>query len=144
MPEKTAFIIDDTDANRIFFERLLAQAGFSTVSFATGAEVIKALTTTSEVVLAVVDMEIPDTSGLELTKRIRQQFPQACIVVATMHDEPSIMQSAFNKGCDIFLVKPHGFMDLFKGLTTRGTAIRADAPLIIDQYGLRRYIAISA
>lgn len=140
MSEKTAFIVDDIDANRIFFERLLTQAGFLSKSFGNGSDVLQALSQQDTLSLAVVDMEIPGTSGLELTKRIRLLFPEACIIVATMHDEPAIMTSAFQKGCDIFIVKPHGFMELFKRLTTRGSAIREDAPLVIDQYGPRQFI----
>ncbi len=144
MSEKNAFIVDDTDANRVFFERLLAQAGFAIQSFANGADTISALAKAEKLSLAVIDMEIPDTSGLELTRRVRLQFPEACIIVATMHDEPPIIASAFNKGCDIFIVKPHGFMELFKRLTTQGSAIREAAPLVIDQYGPRQYIAYTS
>jgi DNA-binding NarL/FixJ family response regulator len=97
--------------------------------------------------LAIVDMEMPDMSGLELTQRIRKKYPNACIIVATMYDERSLIESAYRRGCDIFLVKPHGFMDLFKKLTSAGTkGMRQEAPLIIDQYGLRpfRSSAVSA
>ena len=140
---KTALIVDDTDANRCFFERLLIQAGFEVKSASDGATAKNYLATLDQIDLAVLDIEISDISGLELTSRLRQRHDETCIVVATMHDERSIMDSAFSKGCDIFLVKPHGFVELFKRLTTLANSnLRTGTPVVIDQYGLRQYHAL--
>lgn len=140
--KKTALIVEDTDANRIFFERLLQQAGFDVIGASSGMEALRKLDESQSLALALIDMEIPGLSGLEMTTRIRQKFPDTCVVVATMHDERSLMQSAFAKGCDVFLVKPHGFMELFKRVTTEGTArLHENRPLVIDQYGPRAFTA---
>jgi CheY-like chemotaxis protein len=145
MNQKTALIVEDTAANRIFFERLLQQAGFEVVSVESGKEALHKASEYPSIALALIDMEIPDINGLELTYRLRMIFPDICIVVATMHDERSLMQSAFDKGCDVFLVKPHGFMELFKRLTTEGTAcIRENRPVVIDQYGPRAFKALAS
>jgi CheY-like chemotaxis protein len=138
--ENIALIIEDTDANRLFFERLMTQAGFKTHGVSTGRAALDFARETSGLALAIIDMEIPDVNGLELTLRLRRQYPNACLVVATMHDEPSLMESAFTRGCDVFLVKPHGFMDLFKRLTSGGAAsLHAGGPLVIDQFGQREF-----
>jgi two-component system chemotaxis sensor kinase CheA len=145
MNQKTALIVEDTPANRLFFERLLQQAGFEVTGVATGQEACQKMNECDSWSLALIDMEIPDISGLELTTRMRMRCPDACIVVATMHDERTLMQSAFDKGCDVFLVKPHGFMDLFKRLTTEGVAcVHESRPLLIDQYGPRVFKALAS
>lgn len=137
---RNALIIDDTDANRIFFERLVAQADFNVLSAGTGEKAMELCRVMPSLALAIVDMEMPDINGLDLTSKLRQRYPEVCIVVATMHDERSLMESAYARGCDIFLVKPHGFMDLFKKLTSIGVELlRDECPLIIDQYGLRSF-----
>jgi len=145
MAKKTALIVEDTAANRIFFERLLQQAGFDIIGVDTGREALSRLSELDTLALAVFDMEIPDVNGLEMTMRLRKKFPDTCVVIATMHDDPSLMHSAFDKGCDVFLVKPHGFMELFKRLTTEGTAsLHESRPLLIDQYGPRPFrVALS-
>lgn len=141
----TALVIDDTDANRQFFERLLAQAGFLIRSAANGTNALKIADELERLELAIIDMEIPDMSGLEIVARLRKRFPSACLVIATMHDERTLMDSAFARGCDLFMVKPHGFVELFKRLQTQGTeGLHASRPLVIDQYGLRNYGAYSA
>lgn len=140
MVQKKALILEDTAANRLFFERLLSQAGFEIIAAETGKEALDKIADEDVIDLAILDMEIPDITGLEMTVRLRARYPETCIVVATMHDERSLMQSAFNKGCDVFLVKPHGFMELYKRLTTDGsTGLHQNRPLIIDQFGPRAF-----
>lgn len=145
MSKNKALILEDTAANRMFFERLLTQAGFEIITAETGQEAIEKLEGEDSLALAVLDMEIPDITGLEMTVRLRKRYPDTCIVVATMHDERSLMQSAFDKGCDVFLVKPHGFMELFKRLTGGGGshALHENRPLVIDQYGPRQFTQIA-
>lgn len=142
MSEKIALVVEDTPANRMFFERLLQQAGYKVLSATTGKEALNHVDGLTNLELAVLDMEIPDTSGLDLTVRLRRVFEDCCIVVATMHDERSLMESAFNKGCDVFMVKPHGFMDLYKRLTTDGDkGLHESRPIVIDQFGMRPFQA---
>lgn len=140
MTTQVALVVDDNHHNRDFMERLLSHAGFEIRSAAGGKAALEAVATVGALSLAVVDMELPDMTGLQLTFELRRRFEKVCVVIATMHDERSLMESAFNKGCNVFLVKPHGFMELFKRITTEGVeAIREGPCVIIDQYGPRLY-----
>jgi len=141
MSKNNALIIEDTPANRDFFDRLIQQAGFETYPAARGDEALKIADSLDSLGLAIIDMQMPDISGLDLTYRLREKFPDACLIVATMHDERSLMESAFNKGCNIFMVKPHGFIDLFKVLSSQGIeSLVKQSPLTIDQHGLRPFV----
>jgi CheY-like chemotaxis protein len=140
MSKYKALIIEDTKANRIFFERFILSAGYDVISVETGKAALDQTADLADLALAIVDMEIPDSNGLDMTAELRERFPVCCIVVATMHDERSLMQSAYDKGCDVFLVKPHGFMDLFKKLTSDGSAhLHQNRPFVIDKFGLRPF-----
>ena len=89
---------------------------------------------------ALFQLTMPDMRGLEVTIALRERFPKALIVIATMYDAYSLMEEAFTKGCNVFLVKPHGFMELFKRLTTMEMdELRATQRLVIDQYGPREF-----
>jgi DNA-binding response OmpR family regulator len=133
-----ALVIDDTPANLDFLERLLKQAQFNIFGASSGKQAIEHLEELKTLTLAVVDMELPDASGLQLTQRIRALFPQAYIVVATMHDERSLMMDVFRAGGNCFMVKPHGFMELFKRVTTMDlNSLRDGECTVIDQYGPR-------
>jgi DNA-binding NarL/FixJ family response regulator len=90
--------------------------------------------------LAVIDMQLPDIAGLQLTYDLRKRFPNVYIVVATVHDERSLIDSVFQKGGNCFLVKPHGFMELYKRLTTVTLEkLRNSGYVIVDQNGPRVY-----
>ncbi|MEM9953701.1 MAG: response regulator [Chloroflexota bacterium] len=135
-----ALILEDTPANLQFFERLFSQAGFDIIPATTGKQALEQLNNQTDITLAVLDMEVPDCTGIEMTHILRQRYPDMCIVVATMHDSRTMMQDAFDVGCDVFLVKPHGFMELFKRLTTDGShVLHANRPIIIDQFGPRAF-----
>lgn len=134
-----ALVVEDEPANQDFFMRLITQAGFSVQGAPTAAEALEAAKAQPELGLVAVDLQLPDMPGLELISELRALLPEALLVVLTMWDEPAMITEAFGNGCDVFLVKPHGFMELYqrlKGLPeTRSELCRA----IIDQYGLRPY-----
>ncbi|MFW5772052.1 MAG: response regulator [Phototrophicaceae bacterium] len=140
MADRIALVVDDTPANRDFLERLLKQARFDVRGAGSGGDALAQMKAVDQLALAVIDIQLPDMSGLQLTERLRQRYPDAYLVVATMHDERSLMQSVFEKGGNCFLVKPHGFMDLFQRLTTASLDdLREGDPLMIDQYGPRPF-----
>jgi two-component system NtrC family response regulator len=140
MSERIALAVDDASANRDFLERLLNGAGFKVRSAGTGAAALQAIEGLSQLSLAMVDWKLPDTTGLELATVIRERFPDTYLIIATMYDERSMMEAAFNKGCNVFLVKPHGFMELFQKLTATDIRdLRTGPNLVIDQYGPRLF-----
>lgn len=139
--KKTALVIDDNLANREFLVRLLVTAGFEVHSGATAAAAIEYAKSVTSLDLAVLDMELPDMNGIQLTGTLRNMHGETYIIVATMHDERSLADSVFAKGGNVFLVKPHGFMELYKRLTTSDLNKMCDGPcMVIDQYGPRDVI----
>lgn len=140
MAERIALAVDDVSANRDFLERLLTGAQFKVLGAFSGGNALKVSADLKELALAVVDINLPDMTGLELSTQLRARFPEAYLVVATVMDERSVMEAAFAVGCNAFLVKPHGFMELFKRLTSSSTdELRASPQVIIDQYGPRQF-----
>jgi CheY-like chemotaxis protein len=135
-----ALVVDDAPANRDFAERLLGGAQFEVRGAATGALALEAIESVPALDLALVDWKLPDMTGLDLLGNVRARYPEACLVIATMYDDRARMDQAFEAGCNIFLVKPHGFMELFRRLTAGELqAMRSGPPTIIDQYGPRPY-----
>ncbi len=134
-----AVVVDDEPANRDFLERLLQQADFKVTGASTGAEALRAARAVPQLALALVDMELPDSTGLDVIKTLRAENAEALLIMATMHDDRSLISAAFKAGCDVFLVKPHGFMELYRRLKEVDSNTVALRRLIIDQYGPRPY-----
>ncbi len=59
--------------------------------------------------LFILDLELPDANGFEVLKTIRQQCPNAAILIYTMHEEPWILarlarlsiQGVVSKNCPV-------------------------------------------
>lgn len=138
MAERLALVVDDVGANREFLVRLLSGAKYKVISASTGTAAHQLIGTQDDLPLAIVDMKLPDMSGLDLITELRQKFPKAYLVVASMYDERTTMDKAFVAGCNVYLVKPHGFMDLFKRLMqSELVTLCAEPAMVIDQYGPR-------
>lgn len=138
MAERLALVVDDVGANREFVERLLNGAKFKVLSASTGKAALQIISEHDELSMAIVDMKLPDMSGLELVAQLRGKFTSAYLVVASMYDERSTMDKAFAAGCNVYLVKPHGFMELYQRLMRSELSVLLQDPRsIIDQYGPR-------
>ncbi|MBN2306205.1 MAG: response regulator [Anaerolineae bacterium] len=136
---RVALVIDDEPANRDFLVRLLEQAQMDVTGASTGEEALQISARMDCIHLLAVDNHLPDIKGVELVRRLRERYPKACIVMATMLDERALMAKAFEHGCDVFMVKPHGFMELFQRLQSDQLDSLMTEPQVIDQYGLRPY-----
>ena len=134
-----ALVIDDEPANRDFLERLLQTAAFKVVGASSGEDGLKAAKALPELALALVDQQLPDALGLDVISKLRADHPEALLVMATMHDDRPLIDRAFTAGVDVFLVKPHGFMELYRRLKEADANIALLRRLIIDQYGPRPY-----
>jgi DNA-binding NarL/FixJ family response regulator len=55
--------------------------------------------------VAVVDLSMPGMSGLELTRRIRAEFPRLPVLVLSMHDEEEYALRAFKAGANGYVTK---------------------------------------
>ena len=55
--------------------------------------------------LIFMDIRLPGLNGLQLTQRIKTDFPNIHIAILTSYDHPEYRQAAFQYGADRFFVK---------------------------------------
>jgi DNA-binding NarL/FixJ family response regulator len=55
--------------------------------------------------LAIVDISLEGTSGIQLTERIKSQFPHLPVLILTMHDEALYAKDAFEAGARGYVTK---------------------------------------
>jgi len=72
--------------------------------------------------LVIMDISLPDVSGIDLTRQIRQLIPQARILMVSMHAQPEYIAEAFQAGATGYVVKESAAARLLQGLeaVTRG------------------------
>ena len=62
--------------------------------------------------LILLDLSLPDRSGLELLPLLRDSLPQTRVVMMSMHNDPTQVRVALDRGCAGFVVKEAAPMEL--------------------------------
>jgi CheY-like chemotaxis protein len=122
-----AWVVEDNDQNFELVEFLLAEAGWEVERAATGAELRALAGAPAPAVPDVVllDMNLPDASGLDLVAELRARAPLAAvpIVAVTAHAMRGDKERCLAAGCDGYLSKPIDparFLDEVVGAIDRG------------------------
>ena len=98
-------IVDDEEILQDVLTSLLTQEGYSTLSAGTGREALDLLAK-EEVELVLLDLMLPDTSGLEVLKRIRATDPDQVVVVITAFSSIEGAIEAMREGAFHYIPKP--------------------------------------
>jgi len=53
----------------------------------------------------LMDLRLPGENGLELTKKIKVQYPNIIVVILTNYDLPEYREAAYHAGADHFVSK---------------------------------------
>ncbi len=65
----------------------------------------------------LTDLRLPGANGLELTQRIKAQYPDTIVVIITNYDLPEYREEAFQSGADHFLSKD-SFLKMINSIST--------------------------
>ncbi|MBR9984298.1 MAG: response regulator transcription factor [Desulfosarcina sp.] len=66
--------------------------------------------------VALVDISLPDESGMQLTRRIRQALPDTRVMIVSMHSKIDYIVEAFQAGATGYVVKESAASRLVQGL----------------------------
>ena len=66
--------------------------------------------------LVLVDISLPDQSGIQLTREIRGLLPETRILIVSMHSKIDYIAEAFQAGATGYVVKESASKGLLKGL----------------------------
>ena len=107
MPEsnETICVLDDDASVRSSIEHLLDSDGLSAQTFERADDFL-AHATRHQVALAVLDVWLPEASGLAVQQRLREVSPNTRVIVMTGREQPGIRAAALAGGAVAFLVKP--------------------------------------
>jgi len=100
-------VVDDHELNLKLLERLLEREGREVRAADSVAAAERALAE-EQPAMIVLDLNLPDGSGLELTRRLKAEPRTASIpiVACTAGVLPSDENEAMEAGCDAFVAKP--------------------------------------
>lgn len=104
---KTVLVIEDNDQSRMLFRELLKARGYSVLEASTGMEGwLAAQQHHPEIIL--MDIQLPDVSGLEVTKWLKSNAILRAIpvVAVTILSTDGDRKSFLAGGCDGHIAKP--------------------------------------
>ncbi len=102
---KTILVVDDEASIRESLDMFLREKGYAVRTAGSGAEGL-ALWSRHHPQVVVLDVRLPDTSGLEVLKKIMAKDPEANVIIITaFHDMDSTI-AAMRQGAYDFLNKP--------------------------------------
>jgi DNA-binding NarL/FixJ family response regulator len=116
-PKKTVLIVDDHPLFRVELKALIERKpSFSVVGEAGTAGEGLQLATELKPELAIVDISLPDQSGIELTRSIRSTLPQTRVLIVSMHSKIQYITEALQAGANGYVIKESAADRLIQGL----------------------------
>jgi CheY-like chemotaxis protein len=114
-------IVEDDESNSDYLEMLLDEKGLHLLFAFTGKEAMEQFHQHPEIDLILMDIRLPDTNGLELTRIIRKENPNLPIIAQTAFSFAEDKQECFQAGCNDFIAKPIG-RNILLGMLNRHLA----------------------
>jgi FixJ family two-component response regulator len=140
----TVFIIDDDRGMRQAIQDLVESVGLRAEAFATGQDFLSKQRTSDPSCL-VLDVRLPQMSGLDLQRQLADTGVQIPIIFITAHGDIPMSVRALKSGAVEFLTKPFRDQDLLDAIQQalqRDSAAREQRAEIHDLQG--RYQSLSA
>ncbi|MFH9353842.1 response regulator transcription factor [Kitasatospora sp. NPDC017646] len=107
----TVLVVDDDDTIRRSLERGLRLSGF-TVRTADGGLPALELVTTEPPDVLVLDVSMPDLTGTEVCRRLRDQGVDTPVLMLSALDELADRVAGLQAGADDYLIKPFALEEL--------------------------------
>jgi two-component system, NtrC family, nitrogen regulation response regulator GlnG len=102
---RTLLVVDDEEIVRYSFRSVFSGAGIEVLTAATAAEGLE-LARTRDPDVIVLDLQLPDRSGLDLFRELHAQAPKRPVVFITAHGTTQTAIEAMKGGAFDYLVKP--------------------------------------
>ena len=125
-PAKKVLVVEDNELNMKLFCDLLDAFGFQTVESRDGLKAVD-LSREHKPDLIIMDIQLPEVSGLDLTRWIKDDssingIPIMAVTAFAMRQDERLVREA---GCEAYMSKPiqmMPFIDTVKKLTARSAS----------------------
>jgi len=102
--QETVYLLDDDASILKATGRLLDSAGWKIEVFTDPVAFLEQAAKHCPEV-AVIDILMPEMSGLEVQRRLQRVSPSTRVIVLTAKDDPSVRRMAMNAGASAFFIK---------------------------------------
>jgi two-component system, cell cycle response regulator len=122
---------DDLTSKRIL-ESILSKKGYNVFSCSNGYEALQVFSQNPKISLFIVDWMMPQVSGLEVCKLVKEQNPDnpPYVILLTAKDSKSDLIFALNEGADDYISKPYDLDELWARLNVAKRTVQLQNSLI--------------
>jgi DNA-binding response OmpR family regulator len=111
--QPTVLVVEDDEITRNTMAKILVREGYMVLTAATGHDAMGLLhTPLSPIDVVVLDVHLPDCSGIDLCARVRQLHPTLPVVVCTGEARPEEGAQLLQLGVNRYFLKPVGVDEL--------------------------------
>jgi len=112
-PEKTVLIIEDEPDAAELFAEMMRVSGFRVQKTLSSAPALRMMTAEKPDIV-LLDIMMPDISGLDILRRMREDPALANIpvIVVSAKSLPADIKHGMEAGASTYLTKPVGFLEL--------------------------------
>ena len=103
---RKCLLVDDNKDVLIYLKRILMDTGIIVIMARSGPEALEIISTTPDIDVVLLDMQMPEMNGIEATRlirKIRKDLPIIAQTAFIFEDDKDIILEA---GCDACLIKP--------------------------------------
>ncbi|MCM2349507.1 MAG: response regulator [Bacteriovoracaceae bacterium] len=122
LSELNVVVVDDSDFYRSIICKMLAEEGVNVVGEAASAEAALVVIKDKNPDIVITDIVMPEISGIELTEKISQNYPNISVIVISSLAQEHIVLEAIGAGASDFIAKPvqkQQLMDSLEKLTNK-------------------------
>jgi signal transduction histidine kinase len=108
----TILLVEDDNYNTQYLREILSETNHTIINTEYGKQAIE-IALKQNIDLILMDIRLPDITGYEAIRLIKQQKPEQKIIAQTAYASPSDKQKTLDAGCDGFISKPISKIALF-------------------------------
>lgn len=118
--ESKVLVIDDDSGVRGFLENFLKAKGYNNVlAESTGEGGIRAVEEEADVKLVLLDVILPDMSGIDVLRKIKDVNKEIKVIMVTGHPDEAMVKEAVKAGAHDYIIKPFNMFYLELVLLTK-------------------------
>lgn len=103
---QTVLIAEDNDFNYWYLEEIVSRWNATILRANTGYEVLHLLEKNPEVVLLLLDIDMPEMNGIDALKALRKTHPDLPVIAQTAYAMNEDKKRCFAAGCNDYVSKP--------------------------------------
>ncbi|NLY38062.1 MAG: sigma-54-dependent Fis family transcriptional regulator [Firmicutes bacterium] len=137
--EAVFLIVDDETEVCNFFVYLLKKKGYRAVTASSGREAIAKLDQ-ERFDVALVDLKLPDSNGLEILKEIKAKQPACEVIIITGYSTVKSAVEAIQLGAFDYVEKPFVDIDEMERLLERSLNVKAELEQLSLKHRVRGFV----